>query len=67
MKDLLSIIMLLKRFGIYIYTGNRRDDIDLIQSEVKDLYDSGLLPKEDYLQAILVLRSELAKEQDVGL
>lgn len=61
MKDLLSVIMLLKRFGVYIYTGNRSHDIELIQSEVKDLYESGLLPKEDYLQAVLVLRSELAK------
>lgn len=67
MKDLLSVIMLLKRFGVYIYTGNRRDDIDLMQSEVKDLYDSGLLLQEDYLQAILILRSELAKEQDLSL
>lgn len=67
MKDLLSVIILLKRFGVYIYTGNRRDDIDLMQSEVKDLYDSGLLLQEDYLQAILILRSELAKEQDLSL
>ena len=67
MKDLLSIIMLLKRFGVYIYTGNRQDDIGLMQSEVKDLYDSGLLLKEDYLQAVLVLRSELAKEKELGL
>jgi len=61
MKDLLGIIKLLKRFGIYIYTGNRRDDIDLMQSEVKDLYDNGLLSQEDYLIATLVLRSELSK------
>lgn len=59
MKDLLSIINLLKRFGIFIYTGDRKDDIDLMMSEVKDLYESGLLMKEDYLQAILILRKEL--------
>lgn len=61
MRDLMSIINLLKRFGIFIYTGDRNDDIDLMMSEVKDLYESGLLQKEDYLTAILVLRKELNK------
>jgi len=61
MKNLLSIIHLLKRFGIYVYTGNRKDDIDLMKSEVKDLYDSGLLQQDDYLKAILILRSEWEK------
>lgn len=60
MKNLLSIIKLLKRFGIYVYTGNRKDDIDLMMSEVKDLYDSGLIQQDEYLKAILLLRFELA-------
>ena len=58
MKNLLSIIQLLKRFGIYVYTGNRKDDIDLMMSEVKDLYDSGLIQQDIYLKAILLLRFE---------
>lgn len=61
MKNLLDIINLLKRFGIYVYTGNRRDDIDFMASEVKDLYDNGLLMKDDYLKAILILRQEASK------
>lgn len=61
MKDYLGVLQLLKRFGIYVYTGNRKDDIDMVQSEVKDLYDNGLLMKEDYLKAVLILRSETAK------
>ena len=62
MKDYLGVLQLLKRFGIYVYTGNRKDDIEMVQSEVKDLYDNGLLMKEDYLQAVLILRSESAKQ-----
>lgn len=61
MKDYLDVLRLLKRFGIYVYTGNRNDDIDMVQSEVKDLYDNGLLMKEDYLKAVLILRSEVVK------
>lgn len=63
LKDFLSVIQLLKRFGLYIYTGNKRDDIDLIQEEVKELYDNGLILKEDYLSAILILREEERKLQ----
>ena len=61
MKNLLDIIKLLKRFGVYVYTGSRKDDIDLMASEVKDLYDNGLLMKEDYLKAVLILRHEASK------
>lgn len=61
MKDYLGVLQLLKRFGIYVYTGNRKDDIDMVRTEVKDLYDNGLLMKEDYLKAVLILRSESAK------
>ena len=61
MKDFLGVLQLLKRFGIYVYTGDRSDDIAMIQSEVKDLYDNGLLRQEDYLQAVLILRNEVAK------
>jgi uncharacterized protein YqgQ len=61
MKDYFGVLQLLKRFGIYVYTGNRRDDVAMVQSEVKDLYDNGLLMQEDYLQAVLILRNETAK------
>ncbi|MFC5591006.1 YqgQ family protein [Sporosarcina soli] len=61
MNDYFDVLQLLKRFGIYIYTGNQKADIEMIQSEVKDLYDTGLLMQEDYLQALVVLRNELSK------
>jgi uncharacterized protein YqgQ len=61
MKDFLGVLQLLKRVGIYIYTGARKDYIQMAQSEVKDLYDNGLLLKEDYLKVVLVLRQEASK------
>lgn len=63
LTDFLSVVKLLKRFGLFIYTGNKLDDIDLIRDEVKELYDNGLLLKEDYLRAILILREEQRKLQ----
>jgi len=61
MNDVLGVIKLLKRFGIFVYTGNRFDDLDLMRSEIKDLFDAGLLPQEDYLNAVLILRSEASR------
>ncbi len=61
LTNFLSVVKLLKRFGLFIYTGNKLDDIDLIRDEVKELYDNGLILKEDYLQAILILREEQRK------
>lgn len=61
MKNHLDVLQLLKRFGIFIYTGDRKTDVGLMLNEVKDLFDNGLIMKEDYLQATLILRQELSK------
>jgi uncharacterized protein YqgQ len=61
MKNYFGVLQLLKRFGIYVYTGDKKTDIDMVQSEVKDLYDNGLLLQEDYLKAVLILREEASK------
>ncbi|WP_317934287.1 YqgQ family protein [Sporosarcina aquimarina] len=55
-----DVIRLMRSFGAYIYTGDRRADIILMQSELKDLYDDGLLLKEDYLMATLIIKNELS-------
>lgn len=59
MKDYYSVLQLLKRFGVFIYTGERNTDIELMISEIKELYENGLLMKEDYLHALLILKKEL--------
>ncbi len=58
MKTMIDIYELLKRFGIYIYTGDRLGDLELIQDEVKELYKTRLLESKDYQTAILIIRQE---------
>lgn len=58
MKTLFDVQQLLKRFGIYVYIGKRLYDIEVMKIELERLYDSGLIEKEDYLQAELILRRE---------
>ncbi len=64
LKEYWDVIRLMKRFGAYIYTGDRRADILLMQSELKDLYDDGLIMKEDYISASLLIRNELSKFEE---
>jgi len=64
MRDLLDVLQLLKRFGIFIYTGNQKTDIEMMMSEVKELYQNGLIMQEDYLPALIILKSELGKRAD---
>lgn len=59
-----DVLQLLKRFGVFIYTGSQKTDIEMMMSEVKELYDSGLLMQEDYLAGMLILKQELAKRAD---
>ncbi|KGR81578.1 YqgQ family protein [Lysinibacillus odysseyi] len=58
MKTMIDIYDLLKRFGIYIYTGDRLGDLKLIEDEVKELYKTRLLESNDYQTAMLIIRQE---------
>jgi len=55
---MLDIRNLLKRYGIFIYTGSKVGDVDLMEAEVRDLYRSNILSATDFQQAILILRQE---------
>lgn len=58
MKTLYDVQQLLKGFGIVIYMGKRLYDIEMMKIELQRLYDSGLLDKQAYLTAELILRRE---------
>lgn len=59
MTDYYSVLQLLKRFGIFIYIGDRKKDIELMMSEVKELFDNELIMQEDYIKALMILKKEL--------
>lgn len=49
---------ILKRFGTFIYTGNRVDDIIMMDIEIKELYTLRMLTDEEYIKAINCLKRE---------
>jgi len=65
MKTIYDIQQYLKRFGILIYIGDRIADLELMETEVQELYRSQLMDPKDFQTAILLLRHEirLVKEE----
>ncbi|AYC29571.1 YqgQ family protein [Paenisporosarcina cavernae] len=57
MKTFYDVQQLLKQFGTYIYTKDKNADIELMQMELKELYDGGILSVREYQTAVLILKS----------
>lgn len=64
LKMMWDVQQLLKRYGIFIYVGDRLADLDLMEAELRDLYDSQLLEVRDFQQALLVIRQERRLEKE---
>lgn len=63
MKTVYDVQQLLKRFGIFIYTGNRSADLDFMEDEIRELYEHGLIEQSDFTAATLILKNEKRKYQ----
>lgn len=64
MKTVYDVRQLLKKFGTYIYIGNRVADLELMEEEVKELYQNELINIQDYQMAVLILRQDARKSRD---
>lgn len=58
METLHDVQQLLKKFGIIVYVGSRIADIELMQIELKNVYESRLIDDKTYQTAQLILRRE---------
>ena len=58
MKTLYDVQQLLKQFGIVVYLGKRLYDIEMMKIELEALYQNGLVDKDSYLIAEMILRRE---------
>lgn len=56
-----DVQQLLKRFGIFIYVGNRKADLELMEIELSELYRSKVISGNEYQTALLVLRKEMRR------
>ena len=63
LKSVYDVQQLLKRFGIFIYVGERVLDLELMGTEIKELYKMGLIQRDEFQNALLILRMEIEKEK----
>lgn len=61
MQTMYDVQQLLKRFGIFIYVGNRKADLELMEIELSELYRSKVISGNEYQTALLVLRKEMRR------
>ncbi len=66
LKTIYDVQQLLKKFGTIIYIGDRVSDLELMEEEMKQLYQSNLVEPKDYQMAILLLRQEMQKLKKQG-
>lgn len=64
MKTVYDVQQLLKRFGMIIYVGERHADLELMESEIIELYKMQLIQKEEFQTALLLLRMDIEKEKN---
>lgn len=64
MKTIYDIQQLLKKFGTFIYIGDRIADLELMEDEIRELHRSQVITNEDYQMALLLLQGEIARLRD---
>lgn len=60
MKTMYDVRQLLKKFGVFVYTGSRHGDLLMITDEINGLYQLGLINVNDYQIARLIIKREEA-------
>jgi uncharacterized protein YqgQ len=61
MKTIYDVQQLLKRYGTFVYTGDRLGDLELMDMELTELHKWDFISVEDSTMAKLLLRSEISK------
>lgn len=65
MKTIYDVQQLLLKFGTIIYIGDRLADLELMEAEIKELYQSQCITPNEYQMGTLLLRQEASKIRDM--
>jgi uncharacterized protein YqgQ len=64
MKSIYEIQQFLKSYGTIIYIGDRVADLELMESELIELYHSQLIEPMEFQTALLILRHEIQFQKE---
>ncbi|WP_218730082.1 YqgQ family protein [Brochothrix thermosphacta] len=67
MNNVYDVQQLLKKFGAFIYVGNRTASLQMMLAEVTELWDHKLIDSKEYASARLVLLGALREEENGGI
>ncbi|MDE5413960.1 MAG: YqgQ family protein [Bacillaceae bacterium] len=63
MRTFYDVQQLLKKYGTFIYTKNRHVDAIMMEEEIREMYEFGMLDKQLFQEALLILKKEQREEQ----
>lgn len=52
METFFDVLQLLKKYGIFIYIGDRLAEFNLMEQEINELYQNKLITNEEYMRAL---------------
>lgn len=58
MQTVYDVQQFLKKFGTYIYTGNREADLHLMEMEIRELHGVQIVDDDLYEQAMEILQKK---------
>ncbi|HLR54619.1 MAG TPA: YqgQ family protein [Pseudogracilibacillus sp.] len=58
-----DVRQLLKRYGVFIYTGEPMSDLEMMKTEVKELYKFQMIDLQTYQNALFVMNAEINKDE----
>ncbi|WP_317777842.1 YqgQ family protein [Peribacillus sp. CSMR9] len=64
MKTYYDLQQYLKRFGTFIYIGDRLAELELMEAEIREIHRMQMMDTKDYQMAILLIRQQLSLERE---
>ncbi|MFZ3588143.1 YqgQ family protein [Bacillus sp. DJP31] len=64
MKTIYDVQQLLMKHGTFIYIGDRLADLDMMEDELREMYQLQLLDVQNYKLGHLLIRQAIEKEKD---
>ncbi len=61
MKTMYDLRQFLQKHGAFIYTGDRIGDLDLLEMELRQLYEWDLIDVMTLQQGLLILKKEMSE------
>ncbi|MFC3039064.1 YqgQ family protein [Virgibacillus xinjiangensis] len=66
METILEVQKLLRKYGAFIYTGNRLGDLQLMEMELDELHHWLFISNMEYLQAKLIIKREITSIKETN-